>query len=103
MARRHHERLIPQAQSVWESSFQRAFADRICHEATRLSFAEHDRYMEMREGDIVTLCKTCAFREDAVYFDFPGQIGKEIGRSNELMRQWREELQSQVTQDRNGD
>lgn len=99
MARRHHNRLIQKAQMDWEKCFLEAFSDRICHDATLLSFKQHDRYMEMRDSDVITLCKSCAFKEDAVYVDYPGQLGKEIGRSNESMRLWREELLAQLPQD----
>lgn len=90
MERRRHERLIPQAEREWESHFVQAYADRICHEATRLSFVEHDRYMEMRDSDVVTLCKKCSFKEDAIYADYPGKFGKQMGLSAEMIRRWKE-------------
>jgi hypothetical protein len=45
------------------AKFRREYRNVYSHEALAMSFLEHDRYMEMRPEDVVTLCKSCAFKK----------------------------------------
>jgi len=48
----------------WEYNFYKKYQDEICHQALLIMFEEDIRYIELREKDVVTFCKKCAFIED---------------------------------------
>ena len=65
LARGRHNAPKAAAEFAWERSFFERFRSEIMNQATMLSIDEHERYMEMRTEDTKTLCKCCAFKEDA--------------------------------------
>jgi hypothetical protein len=83
-ARHAHERQAEYAELEWERGFITAYYERICHEATRLSFIEHDRYMEMRAEDVMTCCKRCAFIQDIAYAKYSRDTGYYIETARRL-------------------
>jgi ribosomal protein L37AE/L43A len=85
-ARTRHHRPQVEAENLWEHQFRFAFHDRICHEATRLWFVVHDRYVALRDDDVSTLCKKCAFKQDLSYIAISGWIGKLVGLTLEGIR-----------------
>lgn len=72
-ARHDHDAPLHQAYFDWERRFVAACRDEIMRAGTLLNIEEHERYMAMNPEDIATLCKSCAFKEDA-------RAGKIAGR-----------------------
>jgi hypothetical protein len=85
-AETRHRRLNRDAENTWEHQFRLNFSDRICHEAMRLWFSVHARYVELLDEDVSTRCKRCAFTEDSAYINIPGWIGKLVGQELERLR-----------------
>lgn len=85
-ARTRHHRPQAEAENVREHQFRFAYHDRICHEATRLWFVVHERYAALRDDDVSTLCKRCAFKQDLAFITIPGWLGKVIGQTLESVR-----------------
>lgn len=56
-------------QRIWRQAFMTQYRDRILLEAALLSIQDHERYVALREEDVVTRCKRCAFLEDLSFLD----------------------------------
>jgi len=71
----HYKHHAPLREAVfeWERAFVQSYRREIMHAATLLSIEEHERYVALLPEDTVTLCKPCAFKEDA-------RAGKIAGR-----------------------
>lgn len=93
-SRYRHARPLREHDKQWQRNFVQSCHEQICSVATELSFLEHDRYVEMRPEDVRTLCKKCAFREDADYSK--GWIAKEWAKSQERLRQIMKSLEAKT-------